>query len=282
MLERMRGVSVNIDFLERTYFYFDKPVQYKLQSGKTLEIYPILLKDSEFFLSSINLLKIDKNATPSVEIIQMSYLQFICDLLLHGNDDNRQRFVNLLVLCLHRNDLMIFKDKKGKPFLANKNFDILITHLDFEDIKRIILYQNLLHYDDEYINPELKKSMMEMDELRNKNIECPTVERKIAIITSHTGISKKEQLEMTYRSHELLFEEVCGEIDFITIRPVALYCGKGQEFGHWIYKKKKGKLDNYITNVDDYTKKMGGDAIKHFSTQSFGNKLEQQFINFNK
>ena len=275
-------MSVNIDFLERTYFYFDKPVQYKLQSGKTLEIYPISLQDSEIFLSSINLLKIDKNATPSVEIIQMSYLQFICDVLLSQNDDNRQRFVNLLVLCLHKNDLMIFKDGKGRPFLADKNFDVLITHLDFEDIKRIILYQNLLHYDDEYINPELKKSMMEMDELRSKGIEYPTVERKIAIISSHTGISKKEQLEMTYRSHELLFEEVCGEIDFVTIRPIALYCGKGQEFGHWIYKKKRSKLDNYITKVDDYAKKMGGDAIKHSYNQSFGNNLEQRFINFNK
>lgn len=278
----MKDVPIDLDLLRRSYFYLDKPVEYKLQSKETIKIYPVKLEDSEIFLSSVGLLKIDKNTTPNVEIIQMSYLQFICDILLNQNDDNRQRFLNLLILCLHRNDLMVFKNEKGKPFLADNNFGLVITHLDFEDIKRIILYQNILHYDDEYINPDLKQSMMEMDELRSKNIDIPTLERKIAIISAHTGITKKEQLEMTYRSHELLFEEVSGEIDFITIRPVAMYCGKGAEFGHWIYKKKKNKFDNYITNVDDYTKKMGGDAIKHSSTSSFGNKLEQQFINFNK
>ena len=275
-------MSIDLNYLERAYFYIDEPVNYTLQNRTNIQIYPVSLKESEIFLSSVGLLKIDKNSMPSVDIIQMSYLQFIVDVLLRQDEDNKQRFLNLLILCLHQKDLMIFRNDKGKPFLANKDFSIVITHIDFEDIKRIILYQNILHYDDEYINPELKRSMAEMDELRIKGMDIPTLERKIAIITSHTGLSKKEQLEMTYRSHELLFQEVCGEVDFITIRPVAIYCGKGKELGHWVYKKKISKFDNYITNVDDYTKKMGGDAIKHSSTQSFGNKLEQQFINFNK
>lgn len=279
----MRGVSINLDYLKRAYFYLDKPVEYKLQSKEIIKIYPVKLEDSEIFLSSVGLLKIDKNATPNVEIIQMSYLQFICDILLNQNDDNRQRFLNLLILCLHRNDLMVFKNEKGKPFLADNNLELVITHLDFEDIKRIILYQNILHYDDDYINPDLKQSMMEMDELRSKDIDIPTLERKIAIISAHTGITKKEQLEMTYRSHELLFEEVSGEVDFITIRPIAMYCGKGAEFGHWIYKRKTNKFDNYITNVENYKKKMGDGTIRQsVDSNNIGSHLEQQFKNFNK
>ena len=279
----MKVVSIDLDLLEHTYFYFDEPVEYKLQNKKTIKIYPILLKDSEIFLSSVNLLKIDKNVISSVEIIQMSYLQFICDILLMQNNDNKQRLLNLLILCLHQNNLKIFKDEKGRPFLANENFDIIINRFDFEDIKRIILYQNLVHFDDSYINPEFKKAIEETEKLKCKNIDFPTLERKIAIITSHTGITKKEQLEMTYRSHVLLFEEVCGEIDFITIRPIAMYCGKGAEFGHWIYKKKTNKFDNYITNVENYKKKMGDGTIRQaIDSNNIGSNLEQQFRNFNK
>ena len=279
----MKAVSINLEYLKRSYFYFDKPVDYKLQNGKTIEIYPVQLRDSEFFLSSIDLLKIDKNSAPSVEIIQMSYLQFICDFLLTSNIDNIQRFLNILIICLHKNNLKIYKNDKGKPFLADDSFDTVINHIDFEDIKRIILYQNFLNFDDEYVNPDLKKAMIEMDELRSKGIEIPTLERKIAIITSHTGISKKEQLDMTYRSHELLFDEVCGEIDFITIRPIALYCGKGNDFGHWIYKKKTNKYDDYITSIESYKKKMGDSSIHQTTTSdNIGLNLEQQFQNFNK
>lgn len=279
----MRVVSINLEYLKRTYFYFDEPVNYKLQSGKQIKIYPILLKDSEFFLSSVDLLKIDKNSTPSVEIIQMSYLQFICDVLLNARNENKQRFLNLLIMCLHKNDLKIYKNDKGKPFLADDSFETIITHIDFEDIKRIILYQNFINFNDEYVSPDLKKAMSEMDELRCKDIEIPTLERKIAIISSHTGITKKEQLNMTYRSHELLFDEVCGEIDFVTVRPIALYCGKGNDFGHWIYKKKTNKYDNYITSVESYKKKMGDNTIHQTVTsENISSSLEKQFNNFNK
>ena len=276
-------MSINLEYLKRTYFYFDEPVNYKLQSGKQIKIYPILLKDSEFFLSSVDLLKIDKNSTPSVEIIQMSYLQFICDVLLNASNENKQRFLNLLIMCLHKNDLKIYKNDKGKPFLADESFETVITHIDFEDIKRIILYQNFINFNDEYVSPDLKKAILEMDELRYKDIEVPTLERKIAIISSHTGITKKEQLNMTYRSHELLFDEVCGEIDFVTVRPIALYCGKGNDFGHWIYKKKTNKYDNYITSVESYKKKMGDNTIHQTVTsENISLSLEKQFDNFNK
>ena len=55
ILERMKAVSINLEYLRRSYFYFDKPVDYKLQNEKIIEIYPVQLKDSEFFLSSVDL-----------------------------------------------------------------------------------------------------------------------------------------------------------------------------------------------------------------------------------
>ena len=260
------AANLNIDFLTKTYFYFDKPVKYKLCNNQYIEIFPILLTDSEIFLSSIDLFMIDKNSLPDPSIIQMSYLQFIVEKMFTNNQTNVQKFVNLVILCLHLQFPEIIKDERNKFKLVDKNGEIIINHTDFENIRRIILYQNFQEYDDSYINPDLKKAMNEVDMLRSKNIVPPSLERKIAIITSHTGISKEEQLKMTYRSHALLFNEVFGEIEFVTLRPIALFAGEGEKLEHWIYKPNKNKLDEYITSVDTYAQSMGSSSNKIKST----------------
>lgn len=282
MPERMKDVSINLNALSRTYFYFDEPVDYKL-TEKIIQIYPVTLRQSEIFLSSVGLISIDKNVMPSVEIIQMSYLQFIFSVLIPQDKDNLQRFVNLLSLCLHMKEPKLKKNEIGKFILVEGENEYTINGQQFEDIRRIILYQNLPHFDDSYINPELKKAMNEMDELRNKGIDSPNLERKMAIITAHSGISKKEQMEMTYRSHSLLFEEVYGEVEFTTIRPIALYSGSGDKLDHWIFKKKKDKMEGYITNVDKYAQSMGSDknAVKS-TTGQLSEQYLQQIDNFNK
>lgn len=283
MVERMKVVSIDIDFLSSTYFSFDLPVDYKLQAGEALKIYPVDIQHSQFFLSSVDILTIDKNSSPDVAIIQMPYLQFITDVLIKQNNVYLSKFASLLILCLGLKNPKIIYNKRNRPVIVDdSNKDIYIGCPDFEDIKRIILYQNLLHYNDEYINPDLKKAMDEVNELKNKQYELPTIERKMAIITAHTGLPKKEQLSMTLRSHDLLFEEVCGEVEFTTLRPVAAFAGKGNELEHWIHKKKRGRFDKYVVDVDSYSNSMGGGNIIKSTNTSLGNQYMQQFNNFNK
>ena len=272
-------MKIDIDFYKKAYFYFDKPVDYQIKD-KLIKIYPVAVEDSEVFLSSMNILMVDKNSSPSVDIIQMSYLEFIYKILFQDRT-NIDRFVNILKYCLHINSPYIGFNENNKPYLVDKENDILIGPKDFDNIKRLILYQNLIHYDDEYINPELKAAMSEVDELRNKGIDTPTIERRIAIITAHCGLSKKEQLQMTYRSHSLLFEEVYGEVEFTTLRPVALFGGNSDKIDNWIYKKKKGKFDGYVTDAEKYSASMGGkyNAIQSTNTNR-GDILSQQYEQF--
>ena len=272
-------MKIDIDFYKKAYFYFDKPVDYQIKD-KLIKIYPVAVEDSEVFLSSMNILMVDKNSSPSVEIIQMSYLEFIYKILFQ-DQTNIDRFVNILKYCLHINSPYIGFNENNKPYLVDKENDILIGPKDFDNIKRLILYQNLIHYDDEYINPELKAAMNEVDELRNKGVDSPNIERRIAIITAHCGLSKKEQLQMTYRSHSLLFEEVYRELEFTTLRPVALFGGNGDKIDNWIYKKKKDKFDGYVTDADKYSASMGGqyNAIQSTNTNR-GDILSQQYEQF--
>ena len=183
------GAKLNIDLYRRAYFYFDKPVDYVI-NDKILYIHPVLVKDSEIFLSSVSILDTDKNSSDSVEIIQMSYLDFIYKVLFQ-DEINISRFINILRYCLHIENPEIGYDENQKPFLKDKDTGIVIKSKDFENIRRLILYQNLVHYDDEYINPEAKKAMDELNSLRNANIELPSIERKMAIIMAHCGINKR-------------------------------------------------------------------------------------------
>ena len=276
---RRMGANLNLDLYRKAYFYFDLPVEYIIKD-KSLFIYPITVKDSEIFLSSASVLSIDKNASDSVEIIQMSYLAFIYNVLFQ-DEINISKFANILKYCLHAEKPDVGLDNNSRPYLKI-NDDISIGAKDFDNIRRIIMYQNLVHYDDEYINPEIKKMMDEVDAVKNAGIEQPSIERRMAIITAHCGISKREQMNMTYRSHSLLFEEVYGEVEFETTRPIWLYAGKGNEIDHWIYKKKKDKFDGYMTDTDTYAQSMGSDknAIKSTVNTGYGDKLSQQLNNF--
>lgn len=264
--------ELNLDYLRRSFFYYDLPVPYKLQDGNIIEISPVIVKQSEIFLSSKFILDVEKNEMGVVEFIQMSYLQFVCEVMLKEKD-NIQRLVNILYMCLGWESPFIIYENK-KPYLLNEGENVKISPSDFEDIRRIILYQNLPDYDDSYIDPDLKKNMRLMDEIKSRNVDIPNIERKMAIISAHCGMNKKDQLEMTFRAHSMLFNEVCGEVDFTTIRPIALFGGSADKLEHWIYKKKKGKYDNYVTSVDDYAKSMGSSHNAIRSTDNFDlNKL---------
>lgn len=252
-------MAIDLDFLKSAYFYFDLPVVYELGKGQTIKINPVSVRNSEIFTSSADILSIDKNSSSSPEIIQMSYLKFLIEVLLPVNKLAKQKLINILLLCLGMEDPVI-KKRDNKIFLYDSKLDVEISAKHFEDIRRIIMYQNNPHYDDSYINPDIKQAMDELDYVRNKDYVMPTLERKMAIISAHTGIRKKEQEEMTYRSHVLLFEEISGEVEHMTTYPIALYAGKADTISHWIYKKKKDKLDGYFVSADKYNRAMGGDG----------------------
>lgn len=272
-------MAVDVKFLAEAYFAYDEPVPYRLKSGDTIKVVPVNVKQSNIFNSSVDIIAFDKNSVNDPKIISMSYLEFVLGL---ASQDRMYlyKLVNIIKLCLNIDYPTIETTELGKPLIVNAETGIKITHKDFEDIRRIILYQNLLHYDDEYINPDLKKAMQETDALRNRNIDMPTFERKCAIITAHCGVSKKEQMDMSMRAHALLFEEVCGEIEFTTVRPIAIYAGKGGEIDHWIYRKKKGKFDGYITSKDELVKQMGGQSnfVDTSTDTSRGDALEKTYM----
>lgn len=256
-------MAIDIEVLEKAYFYFDKPVPYKLSDTTHVDITPISVYNSEVFLSSCDILQIDKNALNSVEIIQMSYLDFLLKVMLPTDKSGLllDKLSNIFRLCLGMKTWKLKVKEKQKLSIVAPDDSFEITGKQFDDIKRIILYQNVPHYDDTYIDPDLKKMMGEVDRLKNQGIDMPNLERRMTIITAHCGVDKQTLMQYTMRSLQLLFEECAGEVEFTTLRPIMLYAGKAKELEHWIYKKKKDRLDGYVTSVESYNKSMGGDGV---------------------
>lgn len=263
---------IDIEVLKRQYFYFDEPVPYKVGEN-IVKIYPVSVKNSELFAVCSQVLKIDKNSRPSADIIRMSYLQFLCEVAFKEDETAKLRLGTLLQMCLKfDNPKMLYLD--NKYYITNDDGSIKISPKQFDEISRIILFQNIYDYDDSYIDPDLKKSMEEVDAMKAKDIDIPTLERQFAIITSHTGISKKEQLEMTIRSHRLLFNEVYGEVKFSAYAGVSAFAGKDGGIDDWIYKKKHDKYEGYLMKQEDYSKSMGGDgSVKTGSAQEYAQYL---------
>lgn len=255
-------MSVDIELLKLAYFALDEPVPYKLKTGQEILIKPIMVKDSMLFMASVDVLKIDKNSLGSVEAIQASYLKFLQKMIFPSNDIMVQKFLNILDLCLELKGIYLCNDEMERTFIQTES-GIVISAKEFDDIAKIILYQNLLDYDDKYINPDIKKSMQEVDRLKNKDYESPDFERQMGIIESHTGILKEQLLKKTWRSFQILFREVCGEIEFYTTRPAAIAVGAGDKVDHYIFKKRKDKFDGYFVDMNKFSHEVTGqDADK--------------------
>ena len=261
-------VSVNIDVLKEVFFAHDLSVPYDLRDGNVININPIFVKDSSLFLHSVEILKIDKNALNKVEYIQMKYLQFLFEVIFPQDKIFIKQFVNIVNLCLDLQAARIELDEHNKVYIYDEEKKIKIDAKDFDEISRIILFQNFYQYNDDYLSPQAREAMEKVNRLKRQDYEDISIERKEGIISAHTGILKKDIEEMTYRAFSILFDEIVGEIEFSTTRAIALFAGKGNEIEHWIYKKKKNKTDGYFVALDEYTQSMGGKSAVKLNTTS--------------
>ena len=184
------------EYIER-YVTFGQPVQY---CG--LEIKPILVKDFYQFVNAKNILNIDKNKIPDVEIIQMTYLRFLT-LMIVENEDMREDFLTILALTLglkydsekrntsfKPNEVLAQQTRKNESHFHINGWDIAfrirenetwlqlyvgddmveINDSQFDDLKNIILFQNIYDYDDMEMSDDFRRVIEEYYALKNKDI----------------------------------------------------------------------------------------------------------------
>lgn len=197
------------------YFTYDYPVPYE----NKLLIYPLIVKDYMIFFSCVDCLMIDKNSIPDIKVIKMSYLDYL--FYKSEQEPNKitlSKLFEILRLCfkLNENELMINTFENGKHELVIKNQ--VINGTDFEEIRKIICYQNNVELPDESIASDLKKALEEAQEFYNQQNNAGKVgslEDQIDCIVSRTSYKHEEIYNLTIRRFIRLLERVDTTLHYV-------------------------------------------------------------------
>ena len=208
---------VDLDLLELQYFCNGYDVPYELKNGGTLNIKPILVKDYPFYDCTKDILEIPKNEMNDIEVIKMSYLEFILQLTM-ADEKFANKLITICRFCLGY-DQIAFGENNNKKCLylcdSEKIVKYIITPKELDDIAKIILNQNNANYDNIYVNPEVRELMAEYYKVRHKDARSPKLEEKKAYVISKTGMQLEQINNMQYRLFDLIYDScVNSEIYF--------------------------------------------------------------------
>lgn len=272
-------MATNINEIIEEYRAFDAPVPYK-----ELLLYPVKGQDYYRFMANIGVLGIQKNRTPDIRIIQMSYLQFVFGLIL--NDiEWRRKFIEILNLCLNIEKMALdnyriergafwnemgeqgalifhlngydvdFIDRNGRLSIKIKGCELNAS--EFDEFIRYIHYQNVYDYYDEFMSDDVREVVEKFYAMKNKNITPPTFEGKIIAVMSTLGITKSEVAEMSIISIEQLFHSVMRRTDYMiehNYRAHAMTDKPLPDIEHWAYKSNKERFSDIFVDTNGFAK----------------------------
>lgn len=264
---------VDIENLELLYFCNGTPVPYKLKDGGNVNIYPILVKDKNIYDYCAQILQIKKNEINDIEVIQMSYLEFLLKKVIVPDESRayQGQLYNIFRYCLHENNIS-FCTEDGKFFYKNnkicififeddwKTIKAIITPSDFDDISKIILFQNDPDYDDRYLSPEVREIVSEYYKLKYKDINIPKLEKQKAFVISKTGMTLNEINNMTCRMFTQVYSAGIDSEIYIgekIIQGSEKYLVK-EDIIHPIYSKKKDLVEGAFTSAEKFEQKIKG------------------------
>ena len=208
---------VDLKDLELKYFCNGYDVPYNIKNGGTLKIKPILVKDYPFYEISKGLLEINKNEMNDINIIKMSYLEFIFNLIMMDVSYNNA-LIEICRLSLGYNKIAIGNHNNKKCLLLcddDNTVKYIITSKEFDEISKIILNQNDANYDNRYVNPEVKELMAEYYKVKHNDVRNPNLEEKKAYVISKTGMEMEKINNISYRLFDLIYNScVNSEIYF--------------------------------------------------------------------
>ena len=220
---------------------FGKPVQY---CG--LDVQPIKVKDFYLFQNAQDVLKINKNKIPDIEIIQMTYLKFLA-LMMCESVEMREDFLTLLALTLglkydatsrnmdfppnemlaqqlRHNETMLningwdvsFKigDNQSSMILYRNDDKIEINDEQFDELCHIWLYQNIYDYDDMEMSDDFRKVVEDYYRLKNKDILIPTLEDRMLAVVVSSSYTLEQLYELPLRLFDALFEYSVSKLDY--------------------------------------------------------------------
>lgn len=256
-----------------------------------LQIKPILVRDFFQFNSAKDVLNIEKNKIPNIDIIQMTYLRFLLMMMLE-QDEFKEDFLTILALSLgvkydatkrnpsfepnetltqqiRKDEVEVWINGWDVRFRLSDNKVILCLYDDedlveiddaqFDELRKVILLQNIYKYDDTEMSDDFRRVVEEYYRLKNKDIVLPTLEDRLMAVCISSAYKLEELYVMPLRLFDALLERSIDKLEYqVNKLIVNLAQGKVEGFNlsHWVYKTKKDKYSEIFTDAQDLVKKV--------------------------
>lgn len=269
----------NVKEYVEQFVTFGNPVEYK-----GLKIKPILAKDALRFLDAVSVLQIEKNKIPSVEIIQMSYLEFMINFIVMYTEyftDFAWILTTVLGIRFEKdkvingfsdNEILIeeIPNKEVRYRLNGWDFELTLCHprgakitlqgvdfttREFDDLRRIILYQNLYDYDETPMSDDFRRVIEQYYAIKNRGIHKPDLEDKAVAIILNTAYTFDTLQEVPFRSFEKLFYDGVGKIDYMATKSLEPHLKEGKSIDHWVYKPIREKYSEVFSDANEFANK---------------------------
>lgn len=289
--------NVSLNYLKRKYFEYGRPIPYKdlyIHPATVEEYYEfhgvigcILLKKNrdpkgiamselDYFLYQNDLFPDEMYFFKFCELCKICFhiqagmfcpccsfnynIEETLDLIDSFRQKNKGKKKEFFLKCPKCKGKMtetirFWVDENNKAFIGIKNS--ILDKNDFKELKTIIAKQNILDYDDKYIDPDLEEDQKEAEKIKSKGVEFPSLEKQKSCIMASTSYKSEELNKMTIREFAMLLKTIDDKLHYQIYKTGessgAVTFKNGLD--HWIYKKEKTLLDEMVT-YDSFAKKM--------------------------
>jgi hypothetical protein len=195
-------------------YIYDDPVDFK-----KLKIYPVKVSEYLDFYNYIDCLQIDKNSVPDVNVISMSYLDYLISIS-DGSNYYSSKMILLLKLCLHLRDFAIITEdearviyESGKNLLLSKlespekDEDVIVinssVNKSWDEISKIIKNESpegMFYFDEGDIIQVVKKKNKSLIQIKDGFYSSEDFDEIKKIILEQNDVEEiDEQVRKEYR-----------------------------------------------------------------------------------
>lgn len=186
----------------------------------------------------------------------MKYLEY---LFYEKDEDGEQHYLpilaQLLRVVLRKKDEEITKiESDGNPYLwvGSEGEKVVLDKNDFEEVRDIIIEQNLLSPPNYKIEKSLRDSMEEARQIRKRmhGSDEAGIEDQVVALMDETGISLDDIFSMTYRKFSKALERADHTLHYkiyLAASMSGMVTFKDKSFvKHWLSEIKKNEFSELL------------------------------------
>ncbi len=157
-------------------------------------IYPILLKDYDEFDECSKILYISKNHFMETELPLLALMYLSHEQLGYSLQDLLISLERLFTLVA-REKMDFYAVDENLYIFANETQDRIVDFSNYEQVRKIIMKQNLMFEQKVYKNPKVQEWAMKVIKAKQKNAPNITVEDMITTVSGYKHIHYDEMQE---------------------------------------------------------------------------------------